>query len=163
MKISVTFLVALVLLGAGSAAHPTLAGEPRPFVEGSWRQLLQAHAGRPVIIHFWGLTCVPCRTEMPQWGKLGIELRNVALITIHAEPLPPKPALVHEMLQETGLENAENWQFASPIIERLRREIDHKWQGELPMTLLISNDGTSQTIMGPADLNVVRQWVTRQE
>jgi hypothetical protein len=86
---------------------------------------------------------------------LTAQLCDVALITIHAEPLAPKPALVYEMLLEIRLNNAKNWQFASPIIERLRRAIDRKWQGERPMTLLISKDGASQTIVGPADLSSV--------
>jgi thiol-disulfide isomerase/thioredoxin len=156
-------LVGLILLGFTAAASPVAAGEPMPLVEGSWQKLRQAHAGRPTIIHFWGLTCGPCRTEMPEWGKFAAALHEADLITIHAEHLPPNPELVREMLRESGLENAENWEFSVHVIERLRREIDPKWQGELPITWLISRDGTSEVFFGPADLNIVRQWLAKQQ
>jgi hypothetical protein len=99
---------------------------------------------------------------MPEWGKLATTLEGADLITVHAEHLPPNPELVREMLRESGLENTENREFSGYVIERLRREIDPKWQGELPMTWLISKDGTSEVFFGPADLNIVRRWLAQQ-
>ena len=47
-------LLAFVLMTAtaGSAKE----GEIRSFKRGSWQEILHAHAGRPTIAHFWGLT-----------------------------------------------------------------------------------------------------------
>ena len=111
MRISTlhSFLIVLEVLAAGRTAA---AGEPRPFVKGSWQEIRQSRAGRPTIVHLWGLTCGPCRVEMPEWGKLAAEHRDVDLITIHAERLPPDPRQVREMLAQTGLQGADNWMFS---------------------------------------------------
>ena len=29
----------------------------------------QSACGRALVVHFWGVTCGPCRAEMPQWGR----------------------------------------------------------------------------------------------
>ena len=163
MRICSLVLGVWVYLGALAATGAASAGEPQPFRAGSWQTIRLAHAGIPTIIHFWGLTCAPCRIEMPELGKLAAEHPRVALVTIHAERLPPRPQLVGEMLRDAGLESAENWEFAGSYIERLRLEVDPKWYGELPMTLLISRDGSVQTIVGPADLKAVRSWIATQQ
>ena len=45
------------------------AAELKPFERGSWQQLLRAHAGRPTLVHFWGVTCGPCKVELPLLGQ----------------------------------------------------------------------------------------------
>jgi len=57
---------ALLLAAIGT---PALGAAPdlRPFVRGSWAQLLKAHQGKPIVVHFWGLTCGPCLAELPNW------------------------------------------------------------------------------------------------
>jgi hypothetical protein len=66
------------------------------------------------------------------------------------------------MLAQTGLQAIDNWMFSDSFLERLRYEIDPKWAGELPMTLLIARDGTTRVIVGPADLANVRAWIAAQ-
>ena len=149
--------VALIL-----AALPACAGDARPFVRGSWAEIRAARQGRPFIVHLWGLTCPPCRVEMPQWGRLLGEKPAVDILMLHAERPPPDARLVDETLSEAGLSAAENWAFSEGFIARLRHEIDPKWQGELPMTILIEADGSSRAIVGSADLVEVRRWIAAQ-
>src|SRR5260221_557708 len=66
-------LAALLLLLALPAAA---AAEPQPFERGSWSALREAHAGRPMVVHLWGLTCAPCLVELPRWETVR---RRVAL------------------------------------------------------------------------------------
>ena len=150
-------LLAFVLMTAtaGSAKE----GEIRSFKRGSWQEILHAHAGRPTIVHFWGLTCGPCRVEMPQWGKLLRERTDLNLVVIDADLIPNQVEDASDMLAKTGLAGAENWIFADPFIERLRFEIDPSWRGEIPRTILIARDGKSITIDGVADLAQVRAWL----
>jgi hypothetical protein len=62
-----------------------------------------------------------------------------------------------------GLSGAENWIFADDFVERLRFEIDPRWHGEIPTTLLITGDGKTTTIEGAADPAQVRAWLDAQK
>jgi len=149
---------AFVLAGNPCCAHDDL----HPFVRGSWQKILAAHAGRPAVVHFWGLTCAPCRTEMPEWGKLLSERPDLNLVGIDADLVPNERDAVAATLAQTGLARAENWIFADAFLERLRHEIDPHWRGEIPRTMLVGRDGSITTIEGSADLKEVRAWLDLQ-
>ncbi|HEY7248523.1 MAG TPA: TlpA disulfide reductase family protein [Xanthobacteraceae bacterium] len=156
-------LVALLILSL-PLGSPGLAGanELHPFVRGSWKAILAAHAGQPTIVHFWGVTCGPCRVEMPRWAELLQELPDVHLIVINADLVPNEGSAVAAMLAQTGLAGAENWMFVDGFVERLRYEIDPQWHGEIPRTILIARDGSVTTIEGPADFKLVKTWLDRE-
>jgi thiol-disulfide isomerase/thioredoxin len=156
-------LLALLMLALppgliGSAATDGL----RPFVRGSWNEIRKAHAGQPTVVHFWGLTCGPCRVEMPNWGKLLQERPDLNLVVINADLVPNEAGAVSIMLAQTGLAAAENWTFGDGFVERLRYEIDPQWQGEIPRTMLIARDGAVTVIEGVADLETVSVWLDGQ-
>jgi len=152
------FVVALLASTGGFAKD----GDLRPFKRGSWQEIRQAHAGRPTVVHFWGLTCGPCRVEMPKWGKLLWERSDLNLVAIDADLIPNQMEDASEMLVRTGLAGAENWIFDDPFTERLRFEIDPRWQGEIPRTMLIARDGKTTVIEGVADPAQVRAWLDGQ-
>ena len=160
-KVLLLALLALALPpnSIGSAATDGL----RSFVRGSWNEIRKAHVGQPTVVHFWGLTCGPCRVEMPNWGKLLQERPDLNLVVINADLVPNEPGAVSAMLAQTGLAPAENWTFGDGFVERLRYEIDPQWQGEIPRTLLITRDGTTTVIEGVADLARVKAWLAAQQ
>ena len=147
---------------ASAAMSSAATDAPHAFGRGSWKGILEAHAGRPTVVHFWGLTCGPCRTEMPGWGKLLQERSDLNLVVINADLVPNEPGAVSAMLAQTGLAAAENWTFDDSFVERLRYEIDPRWQGDIPRTLLIARDGATTVIEGVADLDNVRAWLDGQ-
>jgi len=146
-------LAALLLLAA-----PALA-EPSPFQRGTWHSLRAAHAGQPLVVHLWGLTCAPCLTELPHWAALLRERRGVDVVLIAADPVPQDPARVAATLTRAGLSTVQSWMFTDRFNERLRFEIDPRWRGELPRTLLIAADGAITVMAGVADLAAVREWL----
>ena len=151
-------LIALTLI----AAHPA-AAEPRPFVEGSWQALRGLHQGRPTVVHFWGITCAPCMVEMPRWAELAKADPWLDLVLVDADPVGNDPNADAPMLKKMGLSNTESWRFADAFSEKLRFEIDRKWHGELPLTLLIGRDGSIRRIVGSADFDDVRHWLETQK
>jgi|SRR6185312_4940214 thiol-disulfide isomerase/thioredoxin len=158
MRLSI--LVA-VLLGLASLATAH-ASDPLPFERGSWAKLRAAHAGQPTIVHFWGLTCGPCLVELPKWGKLLAERKDMRLVLLAADPLPQPPDELIATLDRDGLGSAESWAFTDRFYERLRYEIDPAWAGELPRTEMIAADGKVTVLPGVADLSKVRAWLDEQ-
>jgi thiol-disulfide isomerase/thioredoxin len=139
------------------------AADIHTFGRGSWQEIRKAYAGEPLVVHFWGVTCGPCRSEMPQWGRLLAERSELHLVTIDADQVPNAPTAVQAMLNESGLSSrAENWIFNDDFVERLRYEIDPQWQGEIPRTLLIAADGTTTTLEGVADFAEITAWLDAQ-
>ena len=144
----VVLFLSLPLGSIGSAA----VDEINPFVRGSWKHILNEHAGQPVVVHFWGVTCGPCRVEMPRWGELLQERLDLHLVVINADLVPNDANAVAAMLAQTGLAGAENWMFTDGFVERLRYEIDPQWHGEIPRTLLIARDGSITSNRRPGRL-----------
>jgi thiol-disulfide isomerase/thioredoxin len=162
MKLSST-LVLLIAMIALPSATAGARDDIHAFGRGSWQQIREAHAGKPFIVHFWGVTCGPCRTEMPQWGQLLNERADLNLVTIDADLVPNAPTAVQAMLSESGLSTgAENWMFSDAFVERLRYEVDPSWQGEIPRTLLIAADGATTALEGTADFAQLAVWLDAQ-
>jgi len=156
------FLPAAVLLTLLiPAAVKSAETELRPFERGSWQALTKAHAGRPTIVHFWGVTCGPCKVELPQLGSFMKNHPEVDMVTISADFVPNLPEAARAMLERSGLGAAENWIFDG-FADRLRFEIDPTWQGDIPRTLLLTRDGEMTTIEGSAEMADLEQWSARQ-
>lgn len=146
----------LVLL---SMAPAIASADPRPFLRGSWQNLLQAHAGRPLVVHFWSLTCAPCLAELPQWRETarggGMD---VVLVTTDPPEDTPK---VERTLKRAGLDKVESWGFADSFVEKLRFEIDREWRGELPLTILVSASGKRESRTGTLSRQDIESWLAQ--
>ncbi|MBN8967588.1 MAG: TlpA family protein disulfide reductase [Rhizobiales bacterium] len=146
----------LALLSMAPAANAL-----KPFERGSWQTILKAHNGRPTIVHFWGVTCGPCKVELPLLGAFMKKHPGVDMVTISADLVPNLPAAAQAMLDKSGLGPAENWIFGG-FAERLRFEIDPNWQGDIPRTLLVAGDGSITTLEGTADIADLEKWSAAQ-
>jgi len=151
-------LVAFLVSAPASEAPPQL----KPFGRGSWQDILRSHAGRPTIVHFWGVTCGPCKVELPLLGGFMRGHSAIDLVTISADLVPDLPDATRTMLEKSGLRSAENWIFSDGFVERLRFEIDPGWQGDIPRTMLISREGTITTIEGSAEMTELEKWSDQQ-
>jgi len=154
----------LVALGIGLLAVSSFAAPSplKPFERGSWREVLRAHAGRPTLVHFWGVTCGPCKLELPELGKFMKDHPGIDVVTISADLVPNLPDATQAMLDKAGLASAENFVFGDGYVERLRFEIDPSWQGDIPRTMLIGRDGAISTIEGTADRSDLDKWSAGQ-
>ena len=156
----IAILSATILMAAASALPAPSA--LKPFERGTWQRLLRSHAGHPTLVHFWGVTCGPCKVELPLLGQFMKDHPGVDVITISADLVPNLPAATQSMLDKAGLSTAENFIFDDGFVERLRYEIDPAWQGDIPRTMLISRDGTITTIEGSAEIADLEKWSVQQ-
>lgn len=157
-------LLAAILVLASLAAAPATeaSSELKPFVRGSWQEMLRSHKGRPTLVHFWGVTCGPCKIELPLLGQFMKDHSELDVVMISADLVPNLPHAARGMLDKAGLGTAENWLFGDGFVERLRFEIDPAWQGEIPRTILISRNGDTTTIEGSAEMTDIEKWLTSQ-
>jgi thiol-disulfide isomerase/thioredoxin len=151
-------LLALLVPAPASEMQPEL----KPFGRGSWQDILHSHGGRPTIAHFWGVTCGPCKVELPLLGEFMKDHPGIDVVTISADLVPDLSAATLSMLARSGLSSAENWIFNDSFVERLRFEIDPGWQGDIPRTMLISSEGRITTIEGSAEMTEVEKWLNEQ-
>jgi len=158
------YLLAAILFAAFLAPAPgsEQPSQLKPFVRGSWQDVLRSHAGRPTLVHFWGVTCGPCKVELPLLGQFMKDHAEVDVVTVSADLVPDLPGATRAMLEKSGLWPAENWIFSDGFVERLRFEIDPAWQGDIPRTLLIARDGTVTTIEGSAEIPDLEKWSAQQ-
>src|ERR1700758_230316 len=104
-------LGAILLLASVPLVPASPESELKPFERGSWQQLLHEHAGHPTLVHFWGVTCGPCKVELPQLGDFMKRHPAIDVVTIDADLVPNSDAAALSMLQGAGLSMAENWLF----------------------------------------------------
>lgn len=147
---------------ASGLTRPAHASEMRVFGRGAWKTLLATNAGRQAIIHFWGLTCGPCMTELPIWGQFARSYPKAPIILIAADPAPQPGGALASMLDRAGLTHAESWRFDNAFPERLYFEVDPEWQGELPRTTLLTAAGQQDSWLGATDFTRLSEWLTVQ-
>jgi thiol-disulfide isomerase/thioredoxin len=92
-------------LTAGPAAETP--SELKPFVRGSWQEVLRSHKGRPTLVHFWGVTCGPCKVELPLLGQFMKDHSELDVVMISADLVPNLPGAARAMLEKAGLGSAE--------------------------------------------------------
>jgi thiol-disulfide isomerase/thioredoxin len=152
-------LIALLLaVASGTASLDSLT----PFVQGSWRQLLQSHRNTPLLVHFWGITCAPCMAELPRWGVLAHEHPEAAIVFVSADPVQIDRTVIEAAIVKAGIGNAENWLLSDAFAERVRYEVNPQWIGELPHTALIAGDGRTSFVSGVVDMPEIERWLRAQ-
>lgn len=148
-----TLLTILSLTFAGL----TLASDAdylKPYRAGDWKSITKANNGAPLAIHFWGVTCPACVKEMPQWGRFLKSNPNARVVFIQVDDVPTDS--MQKMLNKAGLENANNYYVVAPFDERLRYEIDPKWYGETPTTIIIDKNGKAIRKTGLTDFQMLQ-------
>ncbi|WNB75009.1 TlpA family protein disulfide reductase [Methylomonas koyamae] len=131
MKTLILFLslVAASLNGAAQADQTPI----KPFVPGSYQQILAANAGKPLMLAIWSVDCPSCLKDMAIINQLHDKhpaLKIVMLAADEAEAMPE----IQRIVDTHKLGNLENWAFSGDNPEKLRYEIDPAWYGELPRT-----------------------------
>ncbi len=110
-------------------AGPTLDG--RPFRLADLR-------GRPVLVNFWGPSCIPCRDEFPLFKRKLAEHAAEGLVIVGVlMDDPPEPA--RDFVREMGAD----W----PTVVDPDEAIVRSWQvAARPQTYFVDRDGVLRSI-----------------
>ncbi|MDO8350677.1 MAG: TlpA disulfide reductase family protein [Gallionella sp.] len=155
-------LMALCFAVLSFAPLPALAAqEIKPFVRGSYQQIIAARQGRPFVVSFWSLTCSYCIAEMNVLKKLLKKHPELDLVLISTDT-PEEQNSVRATLADFSLDKADAWVFADSYTERLRYEVDKTWQGELPRTYLFGAKNAVTAISGKLEGKEMERWVKAQ-
>lgn len=140
------------------AAPSWAAPEPKPFVQGSLKEIVAARQGKPFILGLWSLTCTHCRAELSMLSGLLKKYPDVDVVLVSTDT-QEEGETVAVTLRQLALGRAQAWVFADPFAERLRFEIDRKWHGELPRTYLYDSSHHVQTFTGKLDPRQLESWI----
>ncbi|MBU6486435.1 MAG: hypothetical protein KGQ57_01275 [Burkholderiales bacterium] len=158
MRHPLKFVLSAALALAAACFHPqAYAMPPKPFTTHSFADIRARHAGVPLVVHIWAMSCGPCLAELPKWGAFAKKRPGVALVLVRFDQAPAEAS--EARLARSGLEAVESWGVAGEADEYLRASVDRKWIGDVPRTMLIAPDGEVTSIRGTADLSSVEQWV----
>lgn len=156
------FLAGLCLTLLSLAPASTQAAqEIKPFVRGSYQQIVSARQGKPFIINFWSLSCSYCKVELSMFRELVRKYPKLDLVVISTDT-PEEREAVSGTLKTFSLGKSETWLFADSNSDRLRFEIDKKWYGELPRTYFFGADGKANAFSGKLEQKDVEQWIKEQ-
>lgn len=133
------------------------ATELKNYQSGDWQILLKNGANKPMIVHFWGFSCAPCLDELPRWGEFIAQFPDLKTVLIQVDDVPPE--LTIQTLTDASLTRADNRTSTVIFDEYMRFEIDPRWRGELPLTLLISPRGDVKRLRGTVDFKVLQHWL----
>lgn len=150
-------LVLALALAASSAA----AFDFKPYGRGAFAQLAKAHAGKPLVVHFWSVACPPCLAELPQWTKIIAEKKGIDVVFVNTDGDEDRPR-AQARIEKAGLANADHYGFADDFVEKLYFEADSMWRGELPFTALIAPDGGVVTVAGAVDDPLIVDWLEKR-
>lgn len=134
------------------------ADAPKPFAADTPAALAKRFSGKPYVLAFWSVDCPHCQGELSLIAKLLRERPGLPLllVSVDAPELSPQ---VNARLNELGLGEADNWQFADARAERLRFVVDRKWRGELPRSYLFTGGRQTQAVSGALDEAALRRWL----
>ncbi len=109
--------------------------------------------GRPLVINFWSVTCVPCKAEIPQLIALQDRYKDRGLIVVGvAAPYDAGPSVKAF---------ATEHHMSYPVLVAEGHDLLETYGiTALPTSLFVRNDGTiSQTLVGAGTRDVFEQNV----
>jgi len=154
---ALSFVGLAALAFVASAAQ---ALELKPYGRGSFEEIRKAHAGRPLVVHFWSATCAPCLAELPDWARVAREKKGLDIVFVNADGEGDR-VKAGARLEKAGLAGVAQYGFADDFLERLYFEVDPGWRGELPFTAMVDAGGKLVAVAGPMDEPAIAGWLSK--
>ncbi|WP_256361250.1 hypothetical protein [Methylomonas koyamae] len=109
MKTLILFLSLVVasLNGAAQADQTPI----KPFVPGSYQQILAANAGKPLMLAIWSVDCPSCLKDMAVINQLHDKHPTLKIVMLAADEAEAMPE-IQRIVDTHKLGNLENWAFS---------------------------------------------------
>ena len=127
-----------------------------PYAQGDWKKIMETRGAAPLVVHFWGVTCGPCLTEMSQWGQW-VSKGTAPVIFVQVDDVSAE--ITANLAKKMKIDKAKNYFVRSKFDEFLRFEIDAKWSGEIPYTVTIDKSGLQKAYSGNTNFKTLQSWV----
>lgn len=145
LKLFKQYVLVLVLITASTSVFSeTLI---RPFISGSFSQILEQRQEKPFVLVLWSLDCPSCFKELEMLGKLSRQYSELDIVLVSTDITATQDEL-QTILTRYKLDNVESWMFSGDSDEHLRYEIDRSWYGELPRSYFFKPSEKKQVISG---------------
>jgi thiol-disulfide isomerase/thioredoxin len=153
---------AALWVGTLFAISAATAFEFKPYGRSSFAEVRKAHSNRPLVVHFWSVSCAPCLVELPHWAKIVREKKDIDVVFVNTDRDNDR-SRAENRLEKAGLKDTTHFGFADEFVDRLYYEVDHYWRGELPFTALIGADGGLVTVAGAIDEPLITDWLGKAD
>lgn len=135
MNIKNTLTGLILLLASGLCL--AIPAAIKPFVPGSYQQLLADHANQGFMLVIWSLDCSTCIKDMELLSDIHKKRPQLKIVMLSTDE-PSASLEIQKLLDKYQLADLENWVFADDNSQKLRYEIDPSWYSELPRTYFFS-------------------------
>jgi thiol-disulfide isomerase/thioredoxin len=154
-----TMLQLFILAFLVCCVNAAVAAEAvRPFTQGSLGQVVAARQGKPFVLVLWSLDCQYCPTELKTLSELRRSHPNLDVVLVATDTMSDAPQLALKAAAH-GMGQVEQWVFADDMPERLRREIDPRWYGEVPRTYFYDRKHQRDVKTGLVSKQFFEQWL----
>lgn len=119
----------------------------KPFVSGSYQQLLTTNTNHPFMLVVWSVTCSSCLKDMALLNSLHKSKPDLKIVMLSTDGTEVSQQ-VKNILQKNELATVENWNYADENAAKLQYEIDSSWYGELPRTYFFDKRHQREGISG---------------
>jgi thiol-disulfide isomerase/thioredoxin len=140
------FLQFALLCSMALSVHAEQA-KLKPFVSGSYQQLLDSNANKPFMLVIWSITCSSCLKDMALLNKVHKANPKVNMVMLATDDVSATDD-IQKILTKNDLTGLGNWLFADENPQKLRYEIDPKWYGELPRTYFLNKKHEREGVSG---------------
>ena len=125
--------------------------------------VLRAHAGRPTLVHFWGVTCGPCKVELPLLGQF-MKAPSRRSTWSRSAPIsfrtcrPPRS----RCSTRPGCRRPRTGSSTTVLSSGCGSRSIPPGRATSRARMLISRDGTITTIEGSAEMADLEKWSGQQ-
>jgi thiol-disulfide isomerase/thioredoxin len=127
-----------------------------PYGQGDWKKLIESRGNAPLVVHFWGVTCGPCLSEMPQWGQW-VAKDHGRVLFVQVDDVSVD--ITRNLAKKMKIDKAPNYFVRAKFDEFMRFEIDSKWSGEIPYTVTIDKTGAQRAYSGNTNFKTLQAWL----